>query len=151
MSRILAAGGGFLLAVLWMDLMFDVQALHLDGEPAHDASALHSIVGYYRRVTTDAFPMNRLIGAVMLLTVGTAIVAAVRRRRRRDTIAALLVAAPVGLALARIFPQAVQLGMGADPIPLQSSLATSILHGHVGCLAAIACFTALALLPSRER
>ena len=39
----LGAGAGFLLAVLWFDLMFDVQARHLDG-PGGD-TRLASIAG----------------------------------------------------------------------------------------------------------
>ena len=53
----MCAGAGFLLAVLWFDLMHDVQVLRL---PAGEdpSAALTSIARYYRRVTTDARPMN---------------------------------------------------------------------------------------------
>lgn len=52
-SAILAVCGGFLLAVLWMDLMFDVQVLRHRDEPGELSEAvLASIAGYYRRVTT---------------------------------------------------------------------------------------------------
>ena len=54
-------------AVLWFDLMFDVQMRGHYGEVP--ASALASISAYYRRVTVEAWPMNRLIAVVMLLTV----------------------------------------------------------------------------------
>ena len=47
---ILAACGGFLLAVLWMDLMFDVQVLRHRGETLPEA-VVDSIGAYYRRVT----------------------------------------------------------------------------------------------------
>jgi hypothetical protein len=58
------AGGGFLLAVLWFDLMFDVQVRgHRAAELPDDV--LDSIATYYRRVTTTARPMNRLVAAVM--------------------------------------------------------------------------------------
>jgi hypothetical protein len=68
MHTFAAAGAGFLLAVLWFDLMFDVQTCK------HEASVLPpdvlaSISGYYRRVTTEAYPMNRLVAVVMLLTL----------------------------------------------------------------------------------
>jgi hypothetical protein len=62
------AGVGFLMAVLWFDLMFDVQTRkHRDG--ILPPEVLASISGYYRRVTTEAFPMNRLVALVMLLTL----------------------------------------------------------------------------------
>ena len=70
MTAFVAAGGGFLLAVLWFDLMFDVQVLgHGGGELP--APVLDSIAGYYARVTIAARPMNRLVAAVMLATLGT--------------------------------------------------------------------------------
>ena len=66
MTSLLIACGGFLLAVLWMDLMFDVQVLrHRDSGELPEA-VLASIAAYYRRVTTDAWPMNRAIGLVMV-------------------------------------------------------------------------------------
>jgi ABC-type uncharacterized transport system permease subunit len=146
MAVLRAAGGGFLLAVLWMDLMFDVQAWRL-GDPPGDAARLQSIVAYYRRVTTDAFPMNRLIAAVMLATVALTALGALRARVRRGRhLAALLfAAAPIGLALARVFPNAVRLGAGADPPAVQAALARGILQDHVACFAAIAAFVALQL------
>ena len=71
MTPFIAAGAGFLLAVLWFDLMFDVQALrHRGREVPEDAVA--SIAAYYRRVTTTARPMNRL-AAVMLATLGSVV------------------------------------------------------------------------------
>ena len=63
--RILAGG-------LVVRSMFDVQArFHRGGELPEDALA--SIAGYYRRVTTTARPMSRLVGAVMLATIGAII------------------------------------------------------------------------------
>src|SRR3989442_7537499 len=61
-------GAGFLLAVLWFDLMFDVQVLeHRAGDLPEEV--LTSIAGYYRRVTTSASPMNRLVAAAMLASL----------------------------------------------------------------------------------
>src|ERR671929_1665071 len=72
MTASVTAGAGFLLAVLWFDLMFDVQTLrHRERELPEDV--LRSIAGYYRRVTTSARPMNRLVAAVMLFTVAAVV------------------------------------------------------------------------------
>jgi hypothetical protein len=66
--RVLAgAGAGFLLAVLWFDLMFDVQARGHGREIPADVRA--SIAAYYARVTTAARPMNRLVAAAMSSTI----------------------------------------------------------------------------------
>ena len=66
MHTFAAAGAGFLLAVLWFDLMFDVQTRKHTGEVL-PPEVLTSISAYYRRVTTEAYPMNRLVALVMLL------------------------------------------------------------------------------------
>ena len=68
MTAFVTGGAGFLLAVLWFDLMFDVQALRRrTGDLPEDVLA--STAGYYRRVTTAARPMNRLVALVMLGTI----------------------------------------------------------------------------------
>jgi len=69
MPTFAAAGAGFLLAVLWFDLMFDVQTRKHPREAVLPPGVLASISAYYRRVTTDAYPMNRLVVLVMLLTL----------------------------------------------------------------------------------
>jgi hypothetical protein len=138
MIAFVTAGAGFLLAVLWFDLMFDVQVLaHRDG--ALPEGVLASIAGYYRRVTTAARPMNRLIATVMLATLA-AIVVEIARAEPRQWVAwasLALAAAPVGLAGGRIVPMAVRLGARADAPERQSELARAIFRGHVICAASI--------------
>ncbi|CRZ14217.1 hypothetical protein [Mycolicibacterium neworleansense] len=62
-----AAGSGFLIAVLWMDLIFDVQVLPHRRSAEIPEPALASIAGYYRRATTTSRPMSLLIAAVMVI------------------------------------------------------------------------------------
>jgi hypothetical protein len=137
MLRLLAACGGFLLGVLWMDLMFDVQAL---GAAPEDAIA--SIAAYYRRVTTDAYPMNRLIGAVMVLTLAGALYRVVRGRGGRAiaVLALLLALAPIALAAARVLPSAVRLGAAVDPPAQHAALARAICIDHLVCVALMTAF-----------
>ena len=55
MTAFVTAPAGFLLAVLWFDLMFDVQALTNRSGDVPEAS-LDSISAYYSRVTSaDAY------------------------------------------------------------------------------------------------
>jgi hypothetical protein len=147
MARALAACGGFLLAVLWMDLMFDAQVWRVSGIPAVDATAVHSIAAYYRRVTTDGSPMNGAIPVVMAVTVAGAGWRALRARgRRRVRLTGLVLAgAAIVLMALRVFPAAVRLGTAADPPDVQVALARAILHDHLLCLGAIALFTVLQL------
>jgi hypothetical protein len=133
------AGGGFLLAVVWFDLMFDVQVLrqrHGDlPEPV-----LASIAGYYRRVTTAARLMNRLVAAVMIGTI-TAIVLELTSGDVAAWVAGASLALGGGavvLAGARTVPQAVRLGGRTDTLERQSRLARSIFVEHLGVLAALA-------------
>ena len=53
MNAVIAAGAGFLAAVLWIDLTFDVQVQRRGTDRAPD-EVLASIAPYYRRVTTGA-------------------------------------------------------------------------------------------------
>lgn len=68
MHTFAATGAGFLLAVLWFDLMFDVQTRKHAGDVL-PPEVLSSISTYCRRVTTEAYPMNQLVTGVMLLTL----------------------------------------------------------------------------------
>jgi hypothetical protein len=145
---VLTAAGGFLAAVLWFDLMFDVQALRRTdrGGPLPEP-VLASIAGYYRRVTTEASPMGRLVAAVMLAGLAAAAWDLARGERplavRVASLALLL--APIALAGARTVPNAVRLGARADPPERQSALARAVARDHLLCLAAVAGFLLLQL------
>jgi hypothetical protein len=138
-SAFVTAGAGFLLAVLWFDLMFDVQVLgHRERELPEQV--LGAIAAYYRRVTTAASPMNRLIATVMLATLA-AIAVEIASGEERTWVALLSLALalpPIVLAGARIVPRAVRLGTRVDPAELQSELARSIFREHVLCASSIA-------------
>ena len=146
MAPFVTAGAGFLLAVLWFDLMFDVQVLGRRG-PELPEDVLASIGGYYRRVTTAARPMNWLVAAVMAATIA-AIAVRLARGEGPDWAAwtsLVLSGFAVGLAALRTVPNAVRLGSGSDPATIQSSLARSICRDHLLCAAAIAALLAIQL------
>ena len=139
MSAYVTAGGGFLLAVLWFDLMFDVQVIGHDGTELPEP-VLASIAAYYARVTTSARPMNRLIAATMLATLAAIIVELVNGADPAWAAWASLglALAPIMLAGARTVPAAVRLGTRADDAAVQSDLARSTLREHLFCFLAIA-------------
>lgn len=142
----MTAGAGFLLAVLWFDLMFDVQSLR-HHERDLPEEVLASIAGYYRRVTTAARPMNRLIAAVMLATLAAIIVQVAREEQSLwvGWASVALAAAPILLAATRTVPSAVQLGARSDNVNRQSGLARSICRDHLLCVASITALLALQL------
>lgn len=150
---VLAAGGGFLIAVLWFDLMFDVQVRgHVAAPATLPEATLASIAQYYRRVTTDAHPMQQLIGIVMVVTVlgaGWTLRRPGQRWLRRTALVSCAV--PIGLAAVRVFPNAVRLGMRADSLAEQSALARAIYADHVRCLVAILVFTAVQIVLAARR
>jgi hypothetical protein len=149
-TAFVTAGAGFLLAVLWFDLMFDVQARRLrDGDLPEEV--LSSTAGYYRRVTTAARPMNRLIAAVMVGTIVAIVVQLVQGDAPRwaAVVSLVLTAAAISVAAVHTVPSAVRLGTRSDAIAGQSRLARSILRDHVLCITAVAVVLLLQLAFAR--
>ena len=146
MSAFVAAGAGFLLAVLWFDLMFDVQ-VRGRREPRLPDPVLASIAAYYARVTTGARPMNRLVATAMVATLAAIVVQLADGDAPRWVAGTslALAAAAVVLAGTRTVPNAVRLGPRADPPEVQSAIARAILRDHVVCFALIAAVLALQL------
>lgn len=145
MTALLAACGGFLLAVLWMDLIFDTQVLGQKRENgALPEPVLASIASYYRRATTDSYPMSRLIAVVMGVAVlGSAWALFAGRGALLLRLAALtFLAGPVALAVTRVLPNAARLGARGDDAATQTRLARAICRDHLMCLAGIAAFLA---------
>jgi len=146
-SVILSACGGFLLAVLWMDLMFDVQVLR-HRTPELPEPVVSSIAAYYRRVTTTARPMGHLIAVIMVIAITTLTVQIVLNHGQRWlALTSLLVAGgPIVLAAVRVVPNAVRLGARADTVLQQSALARSICRDHILCLIGLLLFVGLQLV-----
>jgi hypothetical protein len=147
-NAFVSAGAGFLFAVLWFDLMFDVQVLQHRQQAALPDDVLASISGYYRRVTTSAAPMNRLISVVMLGTL-TAIVVQIVKGDGPHWVgwaSLALAGSAVLLAAGHTVPSAGRLGKRVDPIDVQSRLARSILRDHLVCLASITSLLAVQLV-----
>lgn len=147
MTRFVAAGAGFLLAVLWFDLMHDVQVLR---QPAGNlpSPALDSVAGYYRRVTTEARPMNRLVAAVMLATLASIAAQIVHRGTAPSWLpwtTLALTGSAVLLAAMHTVPAAVRMGARRGTVAEQSTLARRICRDHLVCLAAMSVVLALEL------
>ncbi len=146
MSAFVTAGAGFLLAVLWFDLMFDVQAARHEGAELPEP-VLASISAYYARVTTAARPMNRLVAAAMIGTLAAIVVELTGGLDPAWAVWASLLLAllPISLAGTRTVPSAVRLGRRRDSPAAQSVLARGILREHIVCFVSIAGLIALQL------
>jgi hypothetical protein len=147
MQSMVVAGAGFLLAVLWFDLMFDVQVLGYGDDDVPDA-VLASLAGYYRRVTTEARPMNRLVAVVMLATLLAIVVQLTGDDAPRwvSAVSGVLAVGAIGLAAARTVPSAVRLGARRDSVATQSRLARSVCRDHLWCIASIATLLVIQLV-----
>lgn len=144
MPTIAAVGAGFLLSVLWFDLMFDVQTRRQpSGTLPHDI--LGSISAYYGRVTTGASPMNRLVSAMMLVTlvgiIGEVVMHSLPPWITWPSLALAFAATLLG-ALSAV-PSAVRLGSAKGSAEEQTQLARQVYRDHVICFAAMAGVVAL--------
>jgi len=149
MAAVLALCAGFLLAVLWFDLMFDVQVLGRGrGADPLPEEVLASIAAYYRRVTTEARPMNYLVGVVMLVTAGGTLIGLLRGVGSLAVrlLSLALCGVPIVAARVRTVPNAIRLGSRADPPDVQSRLAHAICRDHLAFFGMIAAFAVLQLL-----
>jgi hypothetical protein len=139
---VMTACSGFLLAVLWMDLMFDVQVLAHRHAAELPESVVASVAGYYHRVTTASRPMSYLVAVVMailLITLG------LRLAGGRDPLWLVLLsiplaAGPVLLAVLRTVPSAVRLGLRTGSPAEQARRARAICVDHLVCTACLVLF-----------
>jgi hypothetical protein len=144
-ALLLTACGGFLLAILWMDLIFDIQVLGHRGRTELPDSVLASIAAYYHRATTTSRPMSYLIALAMVVLLGALGFQAIRGPDAGwfVTTAAILAGFPILLALLRTVPNAVRLGRRVDATVEQTRLARSIFRDHVVCLGCVIAFLVL--------
>jgi hypothetical protein len=149
MSAVLSLCAGFLLAVLWFDLMFDVQVLGRGGpgQPLPE-EVLGSIAAYYRRVTTEARPMNYLVAFVMVVATGGTLIQLLQGGGPLAPRAGALVLCglPITAAGTRTVPNAARLGARVDPTHVQSRLARAICRDHLVFFSMIAAFALMQLL-----
>ncbi len=136
MPLIAAACAGFLVAVLWMDLMFDSQVLRHRGAEVLPEPVLASISAYYRRATTTSRPMSHLIALVMVILLVTLTVRFVGGDEPGWLVAltSVLAVVPIALAAGRTVGNAVRLGARSGDDVSQSRLARSICLDHCVCL-----------------
>jgi RsiW-degrading membrane proteinase PrsW (M82 family) len=128
---------GFLLAVLWFDLMHDVAW----------RSDLPTVQRYYRRVTTDAYPMNLLVAAVMLGLLATLVAELLGESVSTwAAIVSLVLAVPPILVSRVTVRMAKQLGAAGSTSAGERHQAQLILRQHLFCLVCISAVVTTQLL-----
>ena len=129
MTPFVTAGAGFLLAVLWFDLMFDLRA-----KPG-------AIAAYYSHVTTGARPMNRLVALVMLATLAAITAQVAGDGDWASWVSLALALSAFGIAGGRTFAAARSLARNPD----QTAVVLSIRRDHLVCLGLMSALLALQL------
>lgn len=144
-AHIVTACAGFLLAVLWMDLMFDSQVRAAGRDGPLDDRSLASIAGYYHRATTTSQPMGSAIAGVMVVLLATLAAEAFRGQVPGPILAlsAALAGGPILLALTRTVPNAVRLGRRSGDPGEQSRLARAVYRDHLICVVGMFAFLVL--------
>jgi uncharacterized BrkB/YihY/UPF0761 family membrane protein len=134
MRLLTCTGLGFLLAVLWFDLMFDVQASKFRTDQVPD-NVRESIATYYARVTTSARPMNLAVALMMLVTLSSEIVTMIESQISlwRSLVTVILTLGAIGLAAAHTVPAAKRIGARIDGAEQHSLLIRSVLRDHRIC------------------
>jgi hypothetical protein len=146
-DRAVLASATFLVAVLWFDLMFDVQVLRHRGAAELPLDVVASIRAYYRRVLIDSSPMGRMVGVVMLVFTVT-LIAQTFAGDVAPWISLVSWAGFVfgpGLAAARVVRNARRLALDTDDLTTQSALARRICSDHLICLATMSATVAAQL------
>lgn len=148
LEQAIAAAAGFLLAVLWFDLMFDVQVYRHRASAVLPEDVLASIAAYYRRVTTTASPMGRLVGLVMVVLLGCVVAQAIDGDVPFHVSFAsiLFTLLATGVALVRVVPAARRVGARTDSVETQSRLVWGIFNAHVASIVAISLVLAMQLI-----
>ena len=142
-TSLITGCAGFLLAVLWMDLIFDVQVFaHRYAGDELSERVLKSLSAYYHRATTTSRPMSKLIALVMVVLLAALGFRAIGRHDPGWLMvtSVALGSVPILLAAIRTVPNAVRLGNRSGSLAEQTRFARSICHDHllcVGCMAAL--------------
>jgi hypothetical protein len=147
-------GGGFLLAVLWFDLKFDLLVYdQLVDRGDVDAEALASIKAYYTRALGTEMAGFPLIMTMMFLSIVATLV-----QFKDDCLVTwtwiaslLLLVPPILLAFVRVVPNAGRLADSDADHRHQLDLAETILQDHLFCFASISCFLVLQLYRTWEQ
>ncbi|MCX2929562.1 hypothetical protein ORI20_04705 [Mycobacterium sp. CVI_P3] len=145
LTGLLTACSGFLLAVLWMDLIFDSQVRSARRREQLTEATLASIAGYYHRATTTSQPMGRLIAAVMVVLLAALLGQGLFGASPGWllTVSAALAGGPILLALTRTVPNAVRLGQRSGTAVDQTRLARMIYRDHIVCAVSLLAFLVL--------
>jgi len=139
---ILFACIGFLIAILWTDLVFDSSVLPYRGKnELLPEEVLSTTSHYYRRVTYKPYALFVIMAAMLTVIIQQIVQNLVPAWVGWSSLLLFLV--PTGYASVYIIPMAGRLGSRTDTIEKQSELARSLFNAHVFCLILIVLLAAV--------
>ena len=136
---------GFMLAILYIDLMFDVMAVpHRRSRATLPKDVLDPITSYYGRVTQNPYVLMFVMLATTISVVLQIVYGLTPRWAAYTSLAAIGLAMVVGVV--KIIPAARRLASGKDPAEVQTRLVQSVLTAHVLLLICILVLAAIQLV-----
>ena len=133
---------GFMLAVLYIDLMFDVTAVpHRRSKAALPKEVLAPIVHYYRRITQNPYVLMFVMFTATVCLVLQIVYDLTPRWAAYSSLAAMGLAMVAGTV--KVIPTAQRLASGQDSEDRQTALIHSMFPSHIVLLICILLLAAI--------
>lgn len=136
---------GFMLAILYIDLMFDVMAVpHRRSRATLPKDVLDPITSYYGRVTQNPYVLMFVMLTTTIAVVLQIVYGLTSRWAAYTSLAAMGLAMVVGVV--KVIPAAQRLASGKDPAEVQTRLIHGVFTAHVLSLVCILVLAAIQLI-----
>jgi hypothetical protein len=133
---------GFMLAVLYIDLMFDVTAVpHRGSNTTLPKEVLDPITLYYGRITQNPYVLMFVMLTTTVCLVMEIVYSLVPRWAGYSSLVFMVLA--MGIGSAKVIPAAQRLASGRDPEELRTRLIHSMFPAHVLLLICIILLAAI--------
>lgn len=142
---------GFMLAILYVDLMFDVMSVpYRRSGTALPKDVLEPITSYYRRVTQNPYVLMFVMLTTTICLVLQIVYGLTPRWAAYTSLAAMVAAMVAGIA--KVIPAARRLASGTDSAEVQTRLVHGVFTAHVlllGCIIVLAAIQLVAFYSGR--
>jgi hypothetical protein len=136
---------GFMLAILYIDLMFDVMAVpHRRSGTTLPKDVLDPITHYYGRVTQNPYVLIFVMLTTTIVLVLQIVYGLTPRWAAYTSLAAMGLAMVAGIV--KVIPTAQRLASGKDPAEVQTRLIHSVFTAHALLLICILVLAAIQLV-----
>jgi hypothetical protein len=138
---------GFMLAILYIDLMFDVMSVpHRRSGTTLPKNVLEPITHYYRRVTQNPYVLMFVMMTTTISLVVQIVYGLTLQWAAYSSLAAMGLAMVAGIV--KVVPAARRLASGREPPDVQTRLIHGVFTAHVLLLACILVLAVIQLVAS---